>query len=481
MYGYRSDHSFRTKSDLPFLPIEEAARLVRARRVSPVDLVEATLDRIDAHDDGVRAFSYVDDEGALAAAEECERAIMAGGAFGPLCGIPIAVKDIVDVAGLPTTAGSRILAGNVARDDAAIVARLRAAGAVIIGKTNTHEFAYGVISAPTRNPWDLARIPGGSSGGSAAALAAGLSMGAIGTDTAGSIRLPSALCGVAGLKPTYDLVERHGVIPLSWSLDHAGPMARTCADVALLLAAMAPDVGARVRGKGRAKDMQGRADAVLAQLERPVKGLRMGVPRPYFYDSLDPEVAAAVEQALRALGHLGMKEREAALPDVALTFAVGRAVQRPEASAYHQKTLRTTPELYEDETRRDLELGALYLATDYLQGQRVRAQLRERWLAVMQEVDLLVMPTVPVAAPPAPAEGAGGSGVVKGTLLRNTYPFNLAGFPALSVPCGFTSAGLPIGLQIVGRPHEDLTVLRVGHYYQQASAWHAKRPPLKAL
>ncbi len=464
---------YRYWGDISFLTIEEAARLVRARRVSPVELVEAALDRIDAYDDDVRAFLHVDEEGALAAAGECERAIMAGASVGPLCGIPIAVKDIVDVAGLPTTAASRVLAGNIAHADAAIVARLRAAGAVIIGKTNTHEFAYGVISAPTRNPWDLTRIPGGSSGGSAAALAAGMSMGAIGTDTAGSIRLPSALCGVVGLKPTYDLVDRHGVIPLSWSLDHAGPMARGVADVALLLAAMAPDVGTKVGDEGR-------ADAVLAQLDRPVKGLRIGVPRPYFYDDLDPEVEAAVAQALRALGHLGLKERQVALPDVALTFAVGRAVQRPEASAYHQKTLRATPELYEDETRRDLELGALYLATDYLQGQRVRAQLRERWLAVMAEIDVLITPTVPVAAPPVPPAPTEGGGVVKGTLLRNTYPFNLAGFPALSVPCGFTSAGLPIGLQIVGRPHEDLTVLRVGHYYQQASAWLMRRPPLSS-
>ena len=468
---YRNEYG----GDVSFLAIEDVARLVRERRASPVELVRAALDRIDAHDKNVRAFLHVDAEGALAAAGECERAIMAGAAVGPLCGIPIAVKDIVDVAGLPTTAASRVLAGNVARADAAIVARLRAAGAVIIGKTNTHEFAYGVISAPTRNPWDLARIPGGSSGGSAAALAAGMAMGAIGTDTAGSIRLPSALCGVVGLKPTYDLVERHGVIPLSWSLDHAGPMARGVADAALLLAVMAPQV--RV-GAGHVEDMQERADAVLAQLDRPVKGLRMGVPRPYFYDDLDPEVDAAVAQALRALGRLGVEQREVELPDVALTFAVGRAVQRPEASAYHQKTLRATPELYEDETRRDLELGALYLATDYLQGQRVRAQLRERWLATLREVDVLITPTVPVTAPPAPAEGSGGSGVVKGTLLRNTYPFNLAGFPALSVPCGFTSAGLPIGLQIVGRPHEDLTVLRVGRHYQQASAWQTRRPLL---
>ncbi len=458
----------------------EAARLARERRVSPVELTEAALARIAALDKSLRAFLYVDAEGALAAAREVERRVGAGldGADGgALCGVPVAIKDIVDVAGLPTTAGSRVLSGNIAARDAALVAALRAAGAIILGKTNTHEFAYGVISAPTRNPWDPSRIPGGSSGGSAAALAAGMALGTIGTDTAGSIRLPSALCGVVGLKPTYDLVSRDGIIPLSWSLDHAGPMARTVADAALMLAVLAPKL--RLDDK-QSNDQEERANVVLRLLDGPVRGLRAGVPRPYFYERLEPEVAAAVEEALGALTRLGVELREVALPDVDLTFAVGRAVQRPEASAYHRETLRATPDLYEEETRRDLELGALFLATDYIQGQRVRALLRERWLEAMRDagVDLLVTPTVPATAPPAPEAGGGGSGVVKGTLLRNTYPFNLAGFPALSLPCGRTSAGLPIGLQIVGRPYEDLTVLRAGLAYERATAWHTLRPAL---
>jgi len=453
-------------NDLSSLTLVEAARLARERQVSPVALTEAALARIDAYDHEIRAFVHVEAARALAEARDVERRIAAGEDPGPLCGAPIAIKDIVDVAGMPTMAGSRVMAGNTPHSDATIVSRLRAAGAVIIGKTNTHEFAYGVISAPTRNPWDLARIPGGSSGGSAAALVAGMTTGAIGTDTAGSIRLPAALCGVVGLKPTYDLVSRDGVIPLSWSLDHAGPMARSVADAALMLAALAP--GARDADEWVAL-ARGRAG-------QPARGLRAGIPRPYFYDDLDPEVAAAVETARGVLSELGLESREVALPDVELTFAVGRAVQRPEASAYHQQTLRATPELYQDETRRDLELGELYLATDYIQGQRVRARLREQWLEVMRDVDLLITPTVPIAAPVPP--GAGGSGAIKGTLLRNTYPFNLVGFPALSLPCGLTATGLPVGLQLAGRPFEDLTVLRVGHAYEQATEWHTLHPSL---
>jgi len=459
---------------LTTLTAVEAARLVRERHLSPVELVEAALARIDAHDSSVRAFLHVDGERALAAAHELELRVVAGGDLGALCGVPVAIKDIVDVAGMPTTAGSRVLAGHMASKDAAIVARLREAGAVVLGKTNTHEFAYGVISAPTRNPRDLARIPGGSSGGSAAALAAGMALGALGTDTAGSIRLPSALCGMVGLKPTYDLVSRDGVIPLSWSLDHAGPMARSVADAALMLAVLAP--GLRTGDEGAGQDE--RAHAALRFIEGSVRGLRVGVPRPYFYEGLEPEVGAAVEEALRALGGLGMEVREVELPDAGLTFAVGHAVQRPEASAYHHATLRASPELYEEETRRDLELGALYLATDYIHGQRVRALLRERWLEVMRDVDLLATPTVPVTAPLTPGEGGGGGSVVKGTLLRNTYPFNLVGFPALSLPCGLTPAGLPVGLQLAGRPFEDLTVLRAGHAYERATAWHSAKPPL---
>jgi len=453
--------------DLAYLSLVAATRLMRARELSPVDLARALLARIDAHDGRIHAFLTVDRKGALDAARRAERALAAGEDTGPLTGVPLAIKDIVDVAGQPTTAGSRVLAGNVATTDATLVATLRAAGASILGKTNTHEFAYGVITSPTRNPWDPTRIPGGSSGGSAAALAAGMAPGAIGTDTAGSIRLPAALCGVVGLKPTYGRVDLHGVIPLSWSLDHGGPLARTVADVALLFDIL---TGSATRDLGDNPPASPFAEG--DDIRRP----RVGVPRAYFYERLEPAVANAVDAALRTLESLGAEVREVDLPDVGLTFAVGRAVQRPEASAYHRERLRATPELYGPEVRVDLELGELFLATDYVHAQRVRASLRDRWLAVMDDVDLLVTPTVPIVAPPATDDIL--SGPIKGTLLRNTYPFSLVGFPSLSLPCGMSPDGLPVGLQLTGRPFAEATVLRIGQGYEQATPWHAMRPLL---
>lgn len=447
--------------DLGYLGISEAARLIGDGEVSPLELTEALLARIERLDGHVRAYLHVASESALAQARQAEQARKGGVELGPLHGVPVAIKDIVDVAGMPTTAGSRALAGNVAAADAALVAALRGAGAIVLGKTNTHEFAYGVLTPPTRNPWDLTRIPGGSSGGSAAALAAGLALGAVGTDTAGSIRLPSALCGVVGLKPSYDRVSRHGVIPLSWSLDHAGPMTRGVADAALLFDVMADG-----------------DTATHTALTADVRGLRVGVPRAYFYDDLAPAVTGAVEAALGTLAELGMELQEMALPGVETTFAVGRAVQRPEASAYHHTRLRAAPELYGPELRADLEVGALFLATDYIHAQRVRATLREQWLEVMRGFDVLVTPTVPVAA--ISVDAAMSSGGVKGTLLRNTYPFNLAGLPALSLPCGFTPEGLPIGMQIVGRPFDEATVLRASHAYEAATPWHTMHPTLQA-
>lgn len=459
--------------ELCYLTIREASLQMSAGALSPVELTTALLSAIEARDSRVRAYLTVAADEAMAQARAAERAHAAGAARGPLHGVPLAIKDIVDVAGLPTTAGSRVLAGNVASEDAALVAALRAAGAIILGKTNTHEFAYGVITPPTRNPWDLTRIPGGSSGGSAAALAAGMAPGAIGTDTAGSIRLPAALCGVVGLKPTYGRVSRHGVIPLSWSLDHAGPMTRSVADAALLLGVMAG--GADPRDPATSDAPLPLPD-LLAALDAGAHGLRVGVPRTYFYEQLEPEVEAAVEAALATLAGLGMELREVALPDAELTFAIGRAVQRPEAGAYHAARLRETPELYGDELRGDLELGQLFLATDYIHAQRLRATMRERWLEVMSGLDVLVTPTVPSVA--IPVEEGTTSGAVKGQLLHNTYPVNLVGFPALSLPCGLTSAGLPVGLQVIGRPFDEATVLRAGHAFEAATTWHTRRPPL---
>jgi aspartyl-tRNA(Asn)/glutamyl-tRNA(Gln) amidotransferase subunit A len=299
----------------------------------------------------------------------------------------------------------------------------------------------------------------------------------VGTDTAGSIRLPAALCGVVGLKPTYGRVSRCGIIPLSWSLDHAGPMARSVADAALLLEAMV--AGSDPRDPATAGTP---LSSLSAALGADVRGLRVGVPRPYFYDGLEPSVAAVVKEALRVLASLGMELREVALPGVELTFALGRAIQRPEASAYHRQRLREVPDLYGDELRGDLELGELFLATDYIHAQRVRAELHTQWLEVMDQLDVLAMPTVPVGAPRSagtPAQEGTTSGAVKGTLLHNTYPANLAGFPALSLPCGLTAERLPVGLQLIGRPFDEATVLRAGHAYETATAWHTMHPALE--
>ncbi len=450
--------------DVCYLTATEAARQVRAREISPVALVAAVLDRIARYDDVLRAFVTVTADAASAHAHAAERAIATGAELGPLHGVPIAIKDIVDVAGVPTLAGSRVLAGNVAARDAALVTALRAAGAIIIGKTTTHEFAYGVITAPTRNPWDVAYLPGGSSGGSAAAVAAGMAFGAVGTDTAGSIRLPAALCGAVGLKPTYGRVSCNGVIPLSWSLDHAGPIARDVADAALLLDVMTAGTE--------------RATRTRDALDEGIGGPRAGVARPYFFDGLEPAVARAMEGALDVLKILGVTLAEVALPDADLTFPVGRAVQRPEASVYHSRWLRRAPHLYTEEVRRNLEIGELFGAVDYVHAQRVRADLRRRWLAAMDaaRVDVLLSPTVIVAAPPATPENT--NAALGGTLLHNTYPFNLCGFPALSVPCGFSPDGLPIGLQIIGRPDDEAAVLRLGHAYEEATPWHNVRPPV---
>ena len=456
-------------ADLCYLTIADSAQLIRSGALSPVELAEAILARIEVLDPRISAFLHVDGDLVLSEARRAEQELSHGSNLGPLHGVPVAIKDIVDVAGLPTTAGSRVLAGHVATEDAAVVAALRSAGAIILGKTNTHEFAYGVITAPTRNPWNLDRIPGGSSGGSAAALAAGMAPGAIGTDTGGSIRLPAALCGVVGLKPTYGRISRHGVIPLSWSLDHVGPLTRTVADAAMMLEAMVSGCDPHDPATSDVP-LPPLAEALRAD----VRGLRVGVAREYFFDQLETSVAVAVDEALLTLTQLGLAVRDVRVPDIGLTFGIARAIQRPEASAYHRERLREQPELYGDELRRDLELGQLFLAVDYVHAQRVRAQMRERWYAAMDGIDVLAVPTVPIGAPEAPAGTT--SGAIKGKLLRNTYPVNLTGFPAISVPCGFTGEGLPIGLQIVGRPYDEAAVLRVGHAYERATDWRTMRP-----
>jgi aspartyl-tRNA(Asn)/glutamyl-tRNA(Gln) amidotransferase subunit A len=462
-------------SDVTVLSVAEAANLMRRKDLSPVELTQACLERIGRLDARLRAFITVTREEALVAAQRAASAIARGNHKGPLHGIPLALKDLFDTAGVRTTAGSKIMADRVPREDAEATARLKAAGAVILGKLNMHEFAYGATGVNPHygaalNPWDPTRISGGSSSGSGAAVAAGMALGALGTDTGGSVRIPAALCGITGLKPTYGRVSRRGVIPLSWALDHVGPMARTASDAALILKAIAGhDPGDETSSEEPVPDY-------AKMLEDPrLRGLRVGVPREYFFDVVDAEVLAAVRGAISALGEIGTQVSEVSLPHIAEAPAAVNAIMLPEALAYHRRWLAERPEDYGDDVRRRLEMGLLYPAVSYIEAQRLRSLIVKKWRErVFDRVHMLAVPTTPVPAP----------GLEEGdlqatlTLVRFTNPFNLVGLPAVSVPCGFTSGGLPIGLQLVGRWFEEGTVLAAAHAYQQATDWHKRAPPL---
>jgi aspartyl-tRNA(Asn)/glutamyl-tRNA(Gln) amidotransferase subunit A len=452
--------------------ISELAQRLRRREVSPVEITQECLGRIERLNPGLNVFITVMGESALAQARQAEAQIMRGGWRGPLHGVPVALKDLIDTAGVQTTAASALFKDRVPDKDAEVVRRVRQAGAVILGKNNLHEFAYGGSSlvsyfGDVHNPWDAERIAGGSSGGSAAAVVAGLAYAAIGTDTAGSIREPAALCGCVGLKPTYGRVSSRGVIPLSWSLDHVGPLAATVEDAAIVLQAIAGYDAADITSANVPV-----ADYVSAMRES-VKALRVGVPRGYFYDDLDLEVASAMEHALRGISTL-----VAEMTEVQLDVPTDRTLQAAESYAYHAESVAKTPELYLAETVRRILSGNKVSAAEYIQRRQELEEARRRISAVFADVDVLVTPTMPMAAPAIadlkvdpealrPAE-------LK--LLRNTRPFNVWGLPAISVPCGFTQGGMPVGLQIAAPHWREVLVLQLAHAYEQATAWHKRRP-----
>jgi aspartyl-tRNA(Asn)/glutamyl-tRNA(Gln) amidotransferase subunit A len=414
-------------------------------------------------------------------AEKAENEQRTGLFRSPLHGIPIAIKDLIAVKDVRMTAGSKVLADHISREDATVVEQLRTAGAVIVGKTNTYEFAYGTYTPPTRNPWDLACIPGGSSGGSAAALAARMCHGAIGSDTGGSIRIPSACCGVTGLKPTYGRVSTYGVIPLSWSLDHVGPMGRSAEDCALLFDAIArydprdPNSVSGPPGKASATLIGGAEGRSLLSLQ----GIKLGVPSESFVAPLNPEVRAAWRSAI-----LVLQEEGAEVIDVELqrpTMDTYRTIQMPEASLAHMERgwLTERLEAYGEKTRSRLLQGQTIPAVDYLRAQQQRRAFSSNLRAIMQRVNALVLPTIPI--PALPIEQADQDMLIDGVtenatlaLLRLTMPFNLSGLPAISLPCGFTAGSLPIGLQIVGKPFEESMILRIAHAYQQLTDWHRR-------
>lgn len=470
---------------MPYLSIKQAADDVRSGLATPTELVEEALARIDQLDGEIQAFVTVMREEALAQAEEAERELRTGLVRGPLQGIPVGVKDLIAVKGVRTTAGSKVLADNVSQENAAVVEQLRKAGAVIIGKTNTHEFAYGTYTPPTRNPWNLEHIPGGSSGGSAAAVAADMCLGALGSDTGGSIRIPAACCGVTGLKPTYGRVSCYGVIPLSWSLDHVGPLARSAEDCAIMFDALA---GYDPRDPNSVSGPPAPATASL--LAGPegrgplsLQGLTLGIPSARFVGPLDAEVRHAWEAAQLVLKEEGAELVEVDIPHPSMD--VYRTIQMPEASLAHmqQGWLGERADLYTERTRERLLSGQKIAAVDYLRAQQERRAFASTLTTIMRRVNALLLPTIPMPAIPVSQinqdiliDGVSVNATV--ALLSLTMPFNLAGLPAISFPGGFSAHGLPIGLQAVGKTFEEPTVLRIAHAYQQLTDWHRREIPI---
>jgi len=448
--------------------ILELAEALRARKLSPVELTRACLQKIEELNPVLNAFITVTADQALAQARAAETEILRGDWRGPLHGIPIGLKDLIDTAGIPTTAASKVYKSRIPTQNAEVVQRLERAGAIFLGKQNLHEFAYGGSSmiscfGEVHNPWNPEVIAGGSSGGSAAAVAAGLGHAAIGTDTAGSIREPAALCGVVGLKPTYRRVSAHGVIPLSESLDHVGPIAATVADATEVFRALA--------------DGQGVPSAnFLEEWSQTSRPLRVGIPRAFFYDDLHPEVAEAVESALESMKPLASEIR-----DIALTPDNDRTVQAAESYAFHAEAAAKSPELYQPETLRRIKTGEHISREDYQKQHAVLEKMRADIHRVFESVDVIVTPTTPIPAPKI-ADLKQKPELLRPhelILLRNTRPFNVWGVPTISIPCGLTSDGLPIGLQIAAAPQREDLLLQFAYACEQTLRWREKTQALR--
>ena len=460
-------------SDLTYLSVAEASSLIAAKKLSPVELTSAAIKRIEQLEPQLQAFVTRTTGQALSAARQAEQEIMAGNRRGPLHGIPLVLKDLVETKGIRTTASSKVLADYVPTENATVAQKLEEAGTILMGKVHTHEFAYGVVCPPTRNPWNPDCIPGGSSGGSAAAVASGMATLSIGTDTAGSIRIPAALCGAVGLKPTYGRVSRKGVLPLSWSLDHVGPICRSVEDAALLLQAIA------------GYDAQDPASAIaavpdyLVGLKEDIKGLKIGIVGGAYFELVTPALKEALRVATTTLGELGAELEYVEIPGIEESDPVVNAITLPEASTYHQKWLRDKGHLYNPDVFALLQIGELLLATDYVQAKRRRRLLAQKVLSLFQvhHLDALMLPTVLGPAPRAdePSFKIGEVELPVTALLRYTCPSNATGLPALALPCGFED-GLPLSMQLVGNPFAEATILRVGYNYEQATGWHKQHP-----
>jgi len=461
--------------------IASLAAAIRARRISPVEATQECLARVARLDGRLRAFITVDADGALARARALEAEAAAGRWRGPLHGVPLAHKDLFHIGGLPTSCGTKTAEYFFAERDATAVARLVEAGANTLGKLNMAELALGPFGdnahhGDAQNPWRAGHVSGGSSSGSGVAVAVGLALGALGTDTGGSIRLPAACCGIVGLKPTYGRVSRAGAMALSWSLDHLGPMTRSVRDAALMLEIVAG------HDPHDATSSPHPVGTPAATLEKPIRGLRLAIPENYYFDGVTDEARAAVEAAARTLATLGAHVDTLRLPDPAALIDVAGILARSESSTIHARIVRDRPHELGPAVRSRLEIGFHISAHDYLQAGRLRARLTREFVdEVFGQVDAVLTPTIPepppqravVTAPPV-------DDIVRrmNRFSRLTRPFNALGLPVLSVPAGFTPDGRPLGLSIAGRPFDEATVLRLGHAWEQAADWRARRPPV---
>jgi aspartyl-tRNA(Asn)/glutamyl-tRNA(Gln) amidotransferase subunit A len=467
-------------TNLCYLSAGQLAPFIQKKEISPVDLIEAHLSRIDLLEPTLNSFITLLHDQARKAARRAEKEIQAGRYLGPLHGIPFGLKDLYYVKGIRNTSGSKIFDHVIPDFDSTIALRLKKAGAILLGKLNLHPFAYGVTGeneeyGPMHNPWRPSLIAGGSSGGSGSAVAACQCTLAMGSDTGGSIRIPAALCGLVGFKPTYGRLSRYGITALAWSQDHAGPMARTVEDCALVMNAVA------------GFDLNDAASVNLPvpdytkALKSPIKSLRLGVVKEFLEAPIQPEVKECIWRALDKLVELGGTVSEVSWPLYPYSAAIASTIQMAEATAYHSKLIKENgPRIYPP-VRLRFEAGIFISATDYIQAQRARTLFYQQSQDLFRKVDLLVGPTLPVTAFPI-----GTSALtlkdqkvnVISLLTQFTRPFNLNGFPAITIPCGFSNDDLPIGLQLAGRPFGEETVLRVAHVYEQATEWHRRRPPL---
>ena len=468
-----------THSDVQNLTIREAAARIQRSALSPVELTDALLQRIERVNKTLNAYITVCAQQAREIAQAAETMIHAGYHLGPLHGIPIAIKDNIYTRGIRTTAGSKILGDFVPDEDATVITRLKRAGALIIGKTNLHEFAWGGTTdnphyGTCRNPWNPERFPAGSSGGSGAAVAARTCLGALGTDTGGSIRLPSSVNGIVGIRPTIGRVSNHNVVPLAWTMDTVSPMTRTVDDCVLMFEVIA--------GHDPLDEHSAQAPVsdYGAELTRGARGLRVGLIRDYSLTHVQPAVGATIRTALQTLQSLGVEVEEIAMPSIHGNISAQLTIESCEPSTYHQEWLRTRPADYGDDVRTLLELGEMYLATHYLQAQRYRSVLRKEFLDGFRQVDVFVTPTLPFTATPCGATTVAIEGNREEDMLSAIMQFtgvpSLAGLPALSLPVGFDADGLPVGMQVIGRPFDEATLFRLGHAYQQATDWHTRAP-----